>query len=163
MAETYLSAQHPGFVHYEVTSITRHESWASKRPVAPSMVATALDLLLQPLGFSVDDIRWRPDDCKPHDGKREALRGRQAQDFVYFLLAGPFVKIGKTSGRPDSRIKELQTGCPFPIQLVGHVRGGMSKERELHRSFADYRAHGEWFRHEGALAEFIRTIKGESE
>lgn len=158
MAHTWLSDRHPGHVHYEVVSITQQQGWNSKRPIDPVYIGDALQLLLQPLGFSLDDVRWRPDGTKPHDNERRERRLAEQDHFVYFVTAGPFLKIGKTSGAPDSRIKELQTGCPFPMQLVAHLPGGLRKERELHRKFDEYRAHGEWFRHEGRLAAFVQSL-----
>lgn len=158
MAHTWLSARHPGFVHYEVVSITEQQGWNSKRPVDPAYIGDALQMLLQPLGFSMEDVRWRPDGTKPHDNERKERRLAAEDNFVYFISAGPFLKIGKTSGSPDARIKELQTGCPFPIQLAAYLSGGVGKERELHRRFDEYRAHGEWFRHEGRLAAFVKSL-----
>lgn len=68
---------------------------------------------------------------------------------VYFLAAGSpeplFVKIGYTRNAPDSRIKSLQTGCPYPIRLLGAIVGGPEIERELHDRLSECRAHGEWF------------------
>lgn len=160
IARTWLSAKHPGFVHYEVISLASHEATFSKRPINPSLVPDALDMLLTPLGHRLADIRWRPDSTKPHDGEKQRAAEVDASNFVYFLAAGPFLKIGKTSGAPDARIRELQTGCPFPIHLVAHTTGGMKRERELHKQFAKYRAHGEWFRHEGDLAVFVQELAG---
>lgn len=88
--------------------------------------------------------------------KRESWKAHNT--IVYFLGAGPFVKIGKATGDPSQRIDQLKTGCPFPIQVLGFVPGGRIEESLLHSRFAKYRAHGEWFRNEGALAEYLKTL-----
>lgn len=75
-------------------------------------------------------------------------------EFVYFAAAGDRVKIGKAND-VTKRLATLQTGCPFKIKLLRVERGGIAMEREYHRQFASLRETGEWFRHEGALAEFL--------
>jgi hypothetical protein len=74
--------------------------------------------------------------------------------WVYFAKAGQRVKIGKAND-VASRIATLQTGCPDKIEVVKTVWGGTPVERIYHKQFAHLRENGEWFRHEGDLAEFL--------
>lgn len=46
---------------------------------------------------------------------------------------------------PNARLATLQTGCPYPLSLVGTIEGGREKERETHAMFEQYRMEGEWF------------------
>lgn len=77
---------------------------------------------------------------------------------VYFITIGePYpthVKIGFTRGNPRQRLKDLQTGCPFPLSMHGHVPGCMDMEAELHRVLHEYRCMGEWFAFDG-YAELV--------
>lgn len=65
---------------------------------------------------------------------------------IYLAKSGDYFKIGYTCGRKaDSRIKNMQTGNPYPITLVGLWEGSMNDEAALHAQFAHRRLHGEWF------------------
>lgn len=79
-----------------------------------------------------------------------------ARGTVYILRAGDFVKIGFTRGCVRERIKYLQTGSPLPIKEVAALKGTQGLEYQLHRRFDAHRSSGEWFRREGALAEWIK-------
>lgn len=152
----YPSAVHPGFIHYEVLAAKSGECFSSRNPVFPSHVGDFIAHALVPMGIDAASLSWRKVEAKAPDAPQAA--SAPAGEFVYFLKAGPFVKIGKATGRPDARIRDLQTGCPYPIRLVAHVCGGLREEYELHRRFAAFREHGEWFRYEGMLAEYVQTI-----
>nr|WP_255672833.1 GIY-YIG nuclease family protein [Glycomyces amatae] len=77
---------------------------------------------------------------------------------VYLLSDGDYLKIGYTSRSIEARIRELQTGSPRPIQLLGTIpNAGMDVERELQAKFANLRirSNGEWFMASPAIeAEF---------
>lgn len=77
------------------------------------------------------------------------------ETFVYLILAlkkdgepGP-VKVGIGSN-PQKRLKQLGTGTPFQIGLVGAVMMPTRQiarliERAFHDVFKEHRMHGEWF------------------
>lgn len=73
--------------------------------------------------------------------------------YVYFLDAPSVnrIKIG-TGIAPEDRLQAVRLMSPVPIELIGLIIGGRSREAELHKKFAEYRAHGEWF--EGA--DYVR-------
>jgi hypothetical protein len=75
---------------------------------------------------------------------------------VYVLGFGVYVKIG-ISANVDERMVTLQT--PEPVQLYALLDGWLREEMELHKRFAEYRLQGEWFRKEGALADWVATLK----
>lgn len=77
--------------------------------------------------------------------------------FVYFIQggAGGLIKIGCTSSQPNVRFAALQIGSPVKLVKLGLVKGGFDREAELHRQFAHLREHGEWFRPEKDLTDFI--------
>jgi len=82
---------------------------------------------------------------------------------VYFARAadgsGP-IKIGSASD-VERRLRELQTGSPVRLHLVGVVaRGGAQLELGLHRRFADLRQHGEWYAPSRDLLATIAELTG---
>ncbi len=69
---------------------------------------------------------------------------------IYFVQAGQRgpVKIGYVehpSGM-DRRLDSLQIGNCEQLYLVTSLPGGLDREREFHRRFAEGRLRGEWFR-----------------
>lgn len=67
--------------------------------------------------------------------------------YVYFMRradgVGP-VKIG-CSKVPLSRLEVHQHWAPEPLEIVATAEGDFTDEQRLHRQFATYRLHGEWF------------------
>jgi hypothetical protein len=93
----------------------------------------------------------------------EAAGIEPAQDspgFIYFIRAiqGPRhsarVKIGWTRD-PRKRLKDLQTGSPVELYLIGAIPGGREDERAMHERFALSRMHGEWFALTGEMHELV--------
>jgi hypothetical protein len=74
---------------------------------------------------------------------------------IYVVGFAGFVKIGWSS-LLEKRIAEIQQGVPLELTLHACLEGGQPDERLLHRRFRKYRTRGEWFRHEGELAEWIK-------
>lgn len=67
--------------------------------------------------------------------------------FVYFIetVTAPYrLKIGWAYD-PHDRLKQLQTGSPQPLRLIGARVGTKEYERGLHQRFAGLRGVGEWF------------------
>ncbi len=78
-------------------------------------------------------------------------------EVVYFVLApaAGLMKIGKTNS-VQLNLTALRRGSPVELQLWATIPGGLKKERELHKKFADVREHGEWF-HAGTVEEWLLT------
>lgn len=68
------------------------------------------------------------------------------KSFVYLLADedNEFMKIGTTT-KLFSRIKDIQTGNPRELRIIGLMKGGKKEEEELHERFNRYRKRGEWF------------------
>lgn len=95
---------------------------------------------------------------------------------VYFIYCGVtgLVKIGQ-SANISTRLSSLRTGsptgpqmrlvrvhwCEYPYLPGPLRRDGVKdmhlrdRETEYHRRFSAYRVHGEWFRCEGELKDFL--------
>lgn len=63
---------------------------------------------------------------------------------IYFITDGRYTKIGKADD-PEKRLKELQTGNPFPLTLIKSIDGSFEEESNIHKSLSIYRMNGEWF------------------
>jgi len=94
-----------------------------------------------------DPPRWEP------SGKR----------IVYFIECGKFIKIGFTSRSVEERLREHATGNPTPMHIIGSIQVAEDEDdRVMHRRFAKFHAHGEWFHNVEALRFAIRrTINGQ--
>lgn len=66
---------------------------------------------------------------------------------IYLIKAGEYYKIG-CSKYPKTRMKRMQTGCPFKMELVFSVfcDEAFVLEAALHHVYEDKHSYGEWFR-----------------
>lgn len=66
---------------------------------------------------------------------------------IYFIEGRHtgLIKVGFTEHDPKVRLRDLQTGSPDTLSLIGVVDGDQKLERELHDSFVLFWHHGEWF------------------
>ncbi len=60
-------------------------------------------------------------------------------------------------------MKELQTGCPYPIKAIHIFEGELADEARLHEVLEPYRIHGEWFNlnYERLFAVVVNLVLGE--
>lgn len=145
------SSKHPGYWHVQrIDAASVCEE--TKRP----MLKVAVAHLLRQWGSPSDPKRWREVDCTTNEGI-VSLVAKQRANVVYFLQAGPFIKIGFTSGTPEARIDQLKTGCPYELRLLATIPGAQSLEREIHQRFRAARANLEWFHATPELLAFIST------
>lgn len=82
---------------------------------------------------------------------------RNEPGFVYFIQSvhgGP-VKIGwsRTEKGVTTRLKALQTACPWPLVVRATVPGPIELETTFQRKYAALRLTGEWFQPNEKLAE----------
>jgi len=72
---------------------------------------------------------------------------RTYDNFVYLVHASGHWKLG-VSQNVEQRLRELQTGCPFRVEIVKFWKSehATKVERALHRRFAEHRMEGEWFK-----------------
>ena len=83
--------------------------------------------------------------------------------FVYLIRGGAFCKIG-SSNNPLERLKELQVGNPFDLELVSAFCGTRADETHLHNRFKHRKTRsldkGEWFKWHSRLPEFWNLLRG---
>lgn len=78
---------------------------------------------------------------------------------VYVLLAPHCnaIKIGVATD-VTRRVKSPSTAHPYPLKLLGTIKGGRDLERALHRRFQEYRLGGEWFEATPELQEAVQQL-----
>ena len=87
--------------------------------------------------------------------------------YIYHAQGTDLYKIGYTKRDAETRRREWETGCPFPLALVGTLPGSIDDERRLHRKlkrrgrWVEEAAGQEWFRLSSAdLEELLNTTAG---
>lgn len=86
----------------------------------------------------------------------------KSETFVYFIQndeAGP-IKIGYAKS-VAARLSDLQCATPYPLYLLGYIRGSRHTEVSLHDKFAAFRLCGEWFKPEPELTKYIADVCAE--
>jgi len=80
---------------------------------------------------------------------------------VYLLYAGQYYKIGLTTNKIETRIKDIQRNTPWPITVVKVVETDdcAGLEAELHERFKERRVAGEWFALEEDEVNYIKALK----
>ena len=93
-----------------------------------------------------------------------ALETPDGRTFVYcvYAVGTEFVKIGIANDIRE-RLRGLQTGCPYKLELVafkGYERrnDAIETESSLHLYFMDSSVHGEWFKHSDGSVKFIEAF-----
>lgn len=154
-----ISDKYPGYWDFFVCDIPSSQSIKSIKPISGEGVAIVLE---QFGGF--ESWVFTPCDKSNCDTPTISVLEKiellpRESEVVYFLRAGDFIKIGKATGSPRSRVATLQTGCPYKISVISYMYGGLIEEQALHKRFSAIRAHGEWFRAEKELIEFIESLE----
>ncbi len=93
------------------------------------------------------------------DPNRPLPKARVRRGVVYFIRNGARdrVKIG-FSEQHKGRLASLQGASADKLTLLGVIPGTRKTELKMHKRFGEYREHREWFRAEGALARFLKTL-----
>ena len=68
-------------------------------------------------------------------------------------------KTGFTKRWVRTRISELQTGCPYALELVGCITGNKNQERAIHKQFEESKIRfgkTEWFKYNPRLLEIFK-------
>lgn len=76
------------------------------------------------------------------------------QGYIYVIDCAGHIKIGYST-TPQMRLNNLRSSSPFEITVLRIFEGTLEEEQALLGKFAAHRLRGEWFKQEGALAEWI--------
>ena len=77
---------------------------------------------------------------------------------IYFIQCGENgpIKIGQTNNDINLRIAQLQTACPYELNLIWLYKGDDWTEAEIHAALDLYHIRGEWFTPSEYVFRFIR-------
>lgn len=75
---------------------------------------------------------------------------------VYFIKAGDYIKVGYSRDEKSflSRVSSYKTSCPFDIEIISKIEGGVELEKDILNYFIDFHVKGEWFKHNKIIEEF---------
>jgi len=79
---------------------------------------------------------------------------------VYLIKAGDFVKIG-VAKCPKNRLKQLQTGSPYKLELLDfiNVKNEYEIENILHQKLNKYHILNEWFQSKDDVINIFKELK----
>lgn len=140
------------FFNIEILWVGKSDRTGTKSVIKKPVPSNYVPMQLEALGFEHLSVRkWKID-----------LVERNACN-VYFVQAknNGLIKIGFTSNL-KSRLSDLSSMSPVPLELLAFTEGDCNLERELHSTFANHRSHGEWFYPSDELIRFIGSIKGDN-
>ena len=74
-------------------------------------------------------------------------------------------KIGYTNGDPEERMKSMQTGCPYELEIIETSLGGKEKEKRFHHFFKDHKTRdkGEWFKFDSNIIQDVKDKMSNSQ
>lgn len=92
----------------------------------------------------------------------EPSRGK-TKGWIYVVQMngdGP-VKIGYSNdeGSARSRVSQLQTGNPYPLEMIWLSNGNQGIEAKVHRILSAHRMSGEWFHPSMEVMGFLERVK----
>ncbi len=78
--------------------------------------------------------------------------------YLIHCVGFPYYKIGVTTREPQSRVRALQTGMPFELELeyAVQVPDIYREEEMLHDAYKDNHVRGEWFNLTPAELEYLK-------
>lgn len=82
--------------------------------------------------------------CQSCSGKTNGKKGHRTRRDLYVVQCGPYIKIGSTDNI-DIRLVSLQSGNPYPLELVLYKKNEGYKEKWLHKRNKPAHHRGEWY------------------
>ncbi len=154
------SSIHKGYFNLNMFASGSGYSIDTKKPITPEFVKYSFELYLKEFNGNPNNFNWTYREQNHLDNihavsTKKFPRIEKTQDIVYFISAGNFIKIGKSTGNPKARIQTLQTGCPYKIEVLGWINGDVYLEKELHKKFSKHKAHGEWFSNHYDITDYL--------
>ena len=138
------------FFHIEILWFSNSDRAGTKSTTKKPVASGDVSLQLEALGFNHLSVK-----------KWKLNLSKKTSCSVYFLQAkdNGLIKIGFTSNL-KSRLSDLSSMSPVPLELLAFTDGDCNLERELHSTFSNHLSHGEWFHPSDELIKFIESIKG---
>lgn len=103
--------------------------------------------------------------CRKKNRQGNAYHHKVRRGIVYCIECEGFYKIGVTSSGLKARVSTIQTGNPFPVNILWIARTNDigRYERMLHEQIKDNNVRGEWYDIPRVLAlELRKQVKHDS-
>lgn len=75
---------------------------------------------------------------------------------IYFIKAGNYIKVGysKSESSFKYRMSSYKTSCPFEVEVISKIEGGVEEERNILSYFIEFHTRGEWFNYNESIVVF---------
>lgn len=87
------------------------------------------------------------------------VKAKRSEGFIYYFKSRNMVKIGFAVD-VALRLRTIQGMSPVPVLCLGFHSGSLKDEGAIHRKFAKYRKHGEWFEYGDDIKKFVKEKTG---
>lgn len=75
-------------------------------------------------------------------------------EYIYAITDGVNIKIG-ISKHPLKRLKQLSTGHPLKLSMLGYFEGNRDLEQQIHRMFKKTNSNKEWHEPNEELLNYL--------
>lgn len=78
---------------------------------------------------------------------------------VYFIKAGDYIKVGYSKNEKSfkTRLSSFHTSCPFEIELISKIEGGVDLEKNILSHFIQFYQKNEWLKYDESIIEFAKN------
>ena len=75
---------------------------------------------------------------------------------IYFIKAGDYIKVGYSKDEKafKTRMSSYKTSCPFDVEVINKIEGGVEEEANILNYFIDFHCKGEWFYYDESIETF---------
>jgi hypothetical protein len=108
------------------------------------------------LGISYKEFATKKEELLPEKYQWKNNLDKTSEDFLYFLVHGESIKIGRTID-PISRSRQIATSLDGKFSLYVVPNKGFL-EKTMHNCFAEHRKGGEWFSYSDRIVNFAKMI-----
>jgi len=106
-----------------------------------------------------EEVDWKMTDSTLNDleiAPRHITRINQlAKERIYFVKCVNFVRFSRSSSSSEWLLRSSQPHCPFEMEIIKSIPGGVKLQSELEKTFKRYHHKSLWFRYEGELKLWI--------
>lgn len=78
---------------------------------------------------------------------------------IYFIKAEDYIKIGYSKNQESlkHRLRSYNTSCPFDIEIINIIDGGVDLEKNILNHFIQFHKKGEWFIYNESIVDFAKN------
>jgi len=78
---------------------------------------------------------------------------------VYFIKAGNYIKVGYSKNEKSfkTRLSSYHTSCPFEIEVINKIEGGVDLEKDILSHFIKFYQKNEWLKYDESIVDFDKN------